>query len=93
MAAKQMPLYDPEDPRWADWRRYQRRARMEDEFYRAHYRYGKRDILARYIITPRERGLIQCGWTVLDTLVALIAVPALFGWVWLMCLAFAPIPS
>ena len=77
-----MPLYDPEDPRWDAWRRDQRRSEAEDAFYRAHYRYGERGVLTRYIIAPCRA--LPHGWTVSDT-VALIAVAAFCG---LLYLAF-----
>ena len=69
MSARQMPLYDPEDPRWDAWRRDQRRSEAEDAFYRAHYRYGERGVLTRYIIAPRGR--LAFGLTVSDVLAAL----------------------
>ena len=91
MSRAQMPLYDPEDPRWDAWRRDQRRARMEDAFYREHYRYGERGVLARYIIAPRGAGsLLEHGWTVGDTLLALAALAVAYGWMVLMLAAFGP---
>ena len=71
-----MPLYDPEDPRWEAWRQSQRRARMEDAFYRANYRYGERGFLTRYIISPRGR--LSYGWTRGDAL-TMLAVAAFLG--------------
>ena len=76
MRAAQMPLYDPEDPRWDAWRRSQRRSEAEAEFNRRHWRRGERSILARYIVAPMGR--LAYGWTVGDTL-ALLAVLAFFG--------------
>ena len=92
MSARQMPLYDPEDPRWDAWRLDQRRSEAEDAFYRAHYRYGERGVLTRYIIAPEGDRLFRIGLTVSDVLAAAVAVPAMFGWLWLMALAFSPVP-
>ena len=78
--ARLMPLYDPEDPRWESWRASQRRARMEDEFYRRYYRYGEKGILTRYIITPRGR--LAYGFTISDLLALLVAIPFAVAFLW-----------
>lgn len=79
MSAAQMPLYDPEDPRWDAWRRSQRRSEAEAEFNRRYWRRGERSILARYIVAPMGR--LAYGWTAGDTIVllAVLAFALLLG--------------